>query len=229
MLRALILAAICAASIAAPAQAQNAPAKYNLIVVDSPTPSPAAVRLLQWFETDQPLATLRSRTGFHAFTTSNPLYRERYAKSLPPADLPILALAAPDGRVAYKASGANIPATAAELFAEMREAEALFRKTAARVPARPGPAVSLIGDCPTCPNQPSPPAMPQWPPSGGGIIDRVVDGAIPDTVNVAPNIDASGLGPWLAAIALGLLLLIGVPFLLIVFTVGAVVTWRAIS
>ncbi|QDV56497.1 hypothetical protein [Rosistilla oblonga] len=91
--------------------------RYTIIVVTQPQPSPTAGQLVRWLAEDPHFAELMAQVHYHQFTSDNALYQRRYAAQLP--ETPVIALVRPDGGVEYKASGSNIPATAAALHAEM--------------------------------------------------------------------------------------------------------------
>ncbi|WP_417745081.1 hypothetical protein [Rosistilla oblonga] len=99
-------------------QAPEDGGRYTVIVVTQPQPTPTARQLVEWLANDPHFTELMSKVHYQHFDTTNPLYQRRYAEQLPEA--PVIALVRPDGGVEYKASGGNIPATAAMLHAEMQ-------------------------------------------------------------------------------------------------------------
>ncbi|GAA5510065.1 hypothetical protein [Novipirellula caenicola] len=83
--------------------------KYHVVTVINDPPTAADVALLRAFQTQPHLATIAQKCKRFQFKATDPLYRSRYAQSLPPHALPVVALVRHDGGVIYKASGAAIP------------------------------------------------------------------------------------------------------------------------
>lgn len=194
----LSLALLCIASTASAE-------RYLLTVVTADAPSPKAVQLLDWFATDARLSKVWNGCDSQKFTTSNLLYLERYAHTLQPTDLPVVVLARQSGGVIYKSSGANIPSSAAGLFAALQQAH----KTAPPEPVA-GPAAEQCPNCPKRPVQPAPP--PNSRPFDGRLVPRIVDAAIPDTVEVNPSINVD-LPGWVIPTSVAILALLGLLFL----------------
>lgn len=172
--------------------------RYLLTVVTADAPSPKAVQLLDWFATDARLSKAWNGCDSQNFTVSNPLYRERYAHTLQPTELPMVVMARQSGGVLYKSTGANLPSSAAGLFAALQHAH----KTAPPEP-KPGPTAEK---CPNCPKQPAPP--PDTRPFDGRLAPRIVDAAIPDTVEVNPSFSLN-LPGWVIPTVVAILALVG--------------------
>lgn len=93
--------------------------KFSLVVVVPDQLDAQSNQILQWFASDPQLSQVAKACYYQLFTPSNTLYRERYARSLPPNELPIVALVDHLGRVHFKVSGPATPATASDLLAAM--------------------------------------------------------------------------------------------------------------
>lgn len=116
----VLLVALLIALAPAPSSAQQLPDDsdaYYLVTLTQDPPTPACASLLRSLESPDLAPILRAVKRF-AFTPTSPLYRTRYADSLPVSDLPTLALIRYDGGVLYKSTGSAIP-TGARLAAEL--------------------------------------------------------------------------------------------------------------
>lgn len=79
----------------------------SLFLHDSWQQDTRETMIVNAFETDQRLVTLKDQTIFNRYTESDPHYQETFSEAIP--DLPAIAVQRPDGTVVYKASGSNIP------------------------------------------------------------------------------------------------------------------------
>jgi hypothetical protein len=109
----LLAAALALSTVATPASstAQSPPddsQAFYLVTLTHPTPTPACNRLKSAMR-HPAVARIASACKSFDFTTSDAIYRQRYAAALPPNQAPTVALVRHDGGVLYKASGANIP------------------------------------------------------------------------------------------------------------------------
>lgn len=95
-------------------------AAFHLSIVGS-TSDPWYNALLDWFQSDENLASLRRTVHWHAVTTGTPMYNERYAPNTP--SLPMVRLQDGKGGVLYQACGSELPRTPEAL------ASAIERKT----------------------------------------------------------------------------------------------------
>lgn len=139
--------------------------KYQVIVVTPDQPTPACARLAAALQTPE-LSRIEQRCKSFRFNVSSPIYLARYANALPPSQLPIIALARPDGGVIFKASGTEIP-DGPSIAVAMRQMATIDRAQApASLPLRP--LITPDGD----------PRFPNLRP----------DGFIPDTLVVKPQV-----------------------------------------
>ncbi len=106
---------------------------------------PADRRLVAWFDTEPRLVSLRSQCHFHLSIQGDALYG-RFAAAI--TTTPAVVLQRADGKVLYKASGANMPPTSAEMAAEVGR---LFPNRPHLFPILPRPCPG-----PNCP-KPEPP------------------------------------------------------------------------
>ena len=113
----------------------SAPRYQLALFVDS---SPAGQQLLNWFNNDPQLRTLRAKVDFQTYTPSNSLYRTRYASIVPVDQFPALLFLKPDGGHIHATGGKMLPSTASQLYADL---EASFR-LAESVERAPGPVQS---------------------------------------------------------------------------------------
>lgn len=151
---------------------------------------PAEAAIVHAFEADPNLVKLRRQTNFHHYTDQDPLYKTRYAKTVPLDRFPAIMLQRADGGYVYKATGSNVPAATA-IFDEMLHYASLDPLTgpADSKEARPwrpwqvrdisyqlqgvpdvnGPPFVFDGDCPDgkCPLNPDTP--PVYPPSDSSL------------------------------------------------------------
>jgi hypothetical protein len=82
-------------------------------------------RILDWFDSNSKMKTLKNSVQFHPVTTDSLIYKERYATNGGDAKitaLPCVRLQNADGVIAYQACGSQIPMTAEGLYAAISEA-----------------------------------------------------------------------------------------------------------
>jgi len=82
--------------------------------------SPKSAELKNWFESDPGLTALRSKCTFEVYTPENALYRGRYAAIVPVSQFPVVLFQYPNGGHIHAAGQKTIPATAAELYSDMK-------------------------------------------------------------------------------------------------------------
>lgn len=144
-------------------------AYYTTLIVHDDWRQRAAERaLVAAFETDQLLRSAKSQTHFNLYAASNPLYAQRFAKSVP--TLPALLIQDATGKVYLKLSGDELTGDVEKVRGPIRR---LWQ-------ARPIYVLPWRRPCP-CPEptpQPSPPAPDETP-----LPDAT---PIPDTISVAP-------------------------------------------
>jgi hypothetical protein len=186
-----------------PSVAQSLPddslAFYLVTVTQSP-PTPACQRLVASLQ--QPaMARIASGCKTFRFTTADPIYRTRYAQSLPASETPTVALVRHDGGVLYKASGANIPPpeTLAARLTQMAAADQALHPRANQHGADAyGPLRTPDGQW----------RVPQRP------------SLIPDTIEIRPQINVPASASW---IAIGGVIVASIlAFVFVVLIVGAI-------
>lgn len=181
----------------APSVLPNDGDRYHLIVVTQSTPTQYGQRLLSQLATDPDVMQIAERCHVHKWTPATEIYQLRYAASIPPTTLPILAVAKPSGGVIFKASGPDVPATGKAIAAALRSAAELDRSLT--------PRNAVEADCPACPRVPEiPQPSPRQP-------WRPLDQVIPDTVNITPSINLPEIPGLSYAVAgvIGIVLLFG--------------------
>lgn len=194
-MRSFLLAAAAVLSIVAGSAVAQPPedaAAYHLITVTQNPPSPAETQLLASLQSNARLLRIAESSKQFHWTTSDELYRSRYAAALPPTTLPIIALVRSDGGVIYKASGANIPA--GDALAEAIMGAAFWDRR-----DNPRPIPALLPASLATPTA-SPMTDPMTDPATGPMFPnrpRVVD-MIPDTVNVGPTLNIPDAFAWIA-------------------------------
>jgi hypothetical protein len=139
---------------------------HTTIVYPQHSPSDAASRRLSAaLVSDARLRSLLAQTKTYVYASTDPLWRERLQKYYGDAT-PAIVLQMPDGRVCYKASGANLPAQPHELADAIATALEQCRPRPAPTPA-PSPTPSPQ---PTIPDLTPPaltPATPEATNDGG--------------------------------------------------------------
>jgi len=71
--------------------------------------------ILQWFASYAPLKQLADSCNYHVYTASNPLYRERYASTVPASQFPAIMFVDQDGGHVYTCGKQTLPYNAREL------------------------------------------------------------------------------------------------------------------
>lgn len=163
--------------------------RYHLIVVTQTTPTQFGARLLSQLDNDPQVRQIAMRCHVHKWTPQTKIYQLRYAASIPPTTLPILAVARPGGGVIFKASGPDVPPTGEAIAKAIRDAADLDRSLNTRN--------AVESDCPSCPLTPDIPERQPW---------RPLDQVIPDTVNITTPINLPQIPTWVYAV-LGIVLL----------------------
>lgn len=114
---------------------------HTIVVYPDRSPSDAASRrLAAALASEDRLRSLTAQTKTHVYAISDPLWRGRMQQHYGVA-APALIVQRPDGRVCYKASGANLPADASVLADDVIAAIADCRPRPQPSPT-PGPAPS---------------------------------------------------------------------------------------
>lgn len=129
---------------------------HTIVVYPSATPSDVASRrLASALASNDRLRSLAAQTKTHVYALGDPLWRERLQPHYGAA-VPALIVQRPDGKVCYKASGANLPGNAEQLADEVAAAIGNCRP---RPEPQPAPSPS---PAPTIPD-----IAPRPAPSGG--------------------------------------------------------------
>ncbi len=101
------------------------------------TPHEAA--LVKAFAEDANLRAIKSQCRWNHFLPHDAFYKQRFQKLIPIDRLPAILLQRADGGYVYKATGSNVPDSAAEIFDQMSHYAALdpLRGPADSIEARP--------------------------------------------------------------------------------------------
>lgn len=81
-----------------------------------------------WFTSDRDLVTLRTKSDFQVYTQDNALYRQRYARLVPPDQMPAIVLQDASGGHIHACGKSMIPSTAEQLVADMRTGFQLYKQ-----------------------------------------------------------------------------------------------------
>jgi hypothetical protein len=119
-----LICLICFPRIAWPQQVSTPPPENtfpHLSIFTSPLYKsiPDQAALVNAFATDPNLANVKRGTNFHHYTDRDPLYKARYAKTIPVDRFPAIMLQRADGAYVYKATGSNVPSSPSAIFDEM--------------------------------------------------------------------------------------------------------------
>lgn len=180
----LLAAALALATWATPASSMAQPLPddsqdYYLVTLTGNPPTHHCGRLMGTM-LHPAVAQIKAACKSFDFKPDDPIYRARYAQSLPADQLPIVALVRHDGGVIFKASGANIPD--AETLAQ-----SLTQMAATDAAKHPRSAASNVAG----PLRPDGWRMPNLRPN-----------LIPDTVVIQPEINVpAGVTNWLMVVA----------------------------
>lgn len=160
--------------------------RSTVLLVVPPQPTWQSKQLVDGFAKDPQLSAVKSRFKLQTLTTSDALYRERYAGVLPEFEAPIVAVCDPLARVFYKASRTTLPSSNATLASKIVDAIPQLKQAA------PQEFEGYGADCPdgNCPDQP------YCPDGNCPLPNNPSVGPIPDSPTQL------GLGEWIA-IALG--------------------------
>ncbi len=124
---------------------------HTTVVYPEKNPSDGASRrLAAALASDERLRSLTAQTSTHVYALSDPLWRHRLQKYYSVA-APAIIVQQPDGRVCYKASGANLPSDADALADDIAAALGQCRPRPSPTPTpspvpTPDPPPSLIPD-----------------------------------------------------------------------------------
>lgn len=174
---------------------------------------PAEAALIDWIErppADGPLEPWVRRCRLKHLRPSDPIYRDRFARYMPPERLPAIWIQRPDGGVVYCASGENLPGSSYQLGREIEYFAGLD-------PAPTGSDSAAIhgriewmgidGGYP-CPDGRCPPSQPpSVPGTGVGRDWPLVDAVFPDSVDLMP-VSVPGIGRTVLLVAAGFLVII---------------------
>ncbi len=173
-------------------------------------------RLQAWFTQNKQLVALKESCEFQVYTSTNAIYKTRYADIVPAEQFPVVLFQDSTGGHIHAAGRSMIPSTAEELYSDLRHGYLLYKQ--AKQAQKTG-AVKTKGyswddaitptlylsaeDCPDgyCPTQPSEDRRP---------LDRVRD--LFDGAN-----DTRNALMWLSAGEIATVALIGIAAVLLVF------------
>ena len=131
--------------------------------------------LLGWFAAHPGLASLKAQTHFHQYDQGSVLYKTRLAHAVP--DAPAVVVQTADGKVVYKASGANLPQSADELASNISISLGGCRPRP-RPPAPPQPQPDVDVDVHPIPDVAPQPARPEFP-WALLVVAVLIGGAVP--------------------------------------------------
>lgn len=106
-------------------------ARYGLSVFvlhDDPT----SQEVLSWFNTQPNLVQFSRNADYQVYTKDNPLYKARYASTVPANRFPAILVTDPTGGHVYYADRVRLPASGSTAAAEMRQAVELQRSIVSR-------------------------------------------------------------------------------------------------
>lgn len=108
-------------------------------------------QLLKWFNSNPDLLKLKSGVNFQAYGAGNSLYKTRYAAIIPESAFPAVVFTRQDGGHIHLASKDQIPATAKELYEDLKQSFRLMQSLYNPTPVKQEQASSP--DCPdgNCP------------------------------------------------------------------------------
>lgn len=82
----------------------------------------------EWFSNNRELFTLRSKSEFQIYTQDNALYRQRYARLVPPEQFPAIVLQDASGGHIHACGKSMIPSTPEQLVSDMRTGFTLYKQ-----------------------------------------------------------------------------------------------------
>lgn len=171
---------ICFAASSVYAQKQNAlptPSGKPLltIIVDYSTESTS---LVNGFEQDPELVSLRNKCTYSEISNTNPIYKESLSKIIAPSRLPAIILQDPrDGGVIYCASRDSLPP-----LSEIDDQVGSFWDAYLMAKSLAEPAMQQVGESPPCPDGTCPPDWNNTPPQ-----ERIVLPSLLDTIAKRPT------------------------------------------
>jgi hypothetical protein len=136
-------------------------------------------QLLKWFNSDPDLVRIKQGVNFQAYGPGNSLYKTRYASIIPESAFPAVVFTRPDGGHIHLASRDQIPATAKELYEDLKQSFRLMQSVYSPSPVKQEAEPVSSPDCPdgNCPvpdqanRRPLFPNLrPANPDSGGGLF-----------------------------------------------------------
>ncbi len=86
-------------------------------------------QLLDWFNRDPKLYRLRNDCDFQVYSSGNALYQTRFASIVPVEQFPVVLFQDNTGGHVHAAGRTMLPATAAELYADLRQGYQLYQQT----------------------------------------------------------------------------------------------------
>ncbi|GAA5509165.1 hypothetical protein [Novipirellula caenicola] len=86
-------------------------------------------QLLDWFNRDSRLVKLKSACEFQVYTSGNALYRTRFEEIVPVGQFPVVLFQDANGGHVHAAGHTMLPATAAELYDDLRHGYELYQQT----------------------------------------------------------------------------------------------------
>lgn len=158
--------------------------KWYTTVLTNKQPTPRKAQVLAWFDRDPSLIKLKAQTHWHHYTPASAVYGNlaRAATN----GTPCVMVQDASGKVVYKSSGADVPATSLELVRGV---------------------IQRIRDCcPVCPRpKPRPDPLPDVP--------DIVPDVVPDVVGPDDTTDPNGRDDTLLVALIAFVAALGIGFL----------------
>lgn len=116
-------------------------ARYNLALFIGQDAQ--SQKLLQWFNTDPQLQSIRSQCNFQVYTPTNAIYRTRYALDIPADSFPAYLYSDPGGGLVHAGGAALMPSSPGEVANDLMRSQSLQIQVVAAAKQQPPPQVDL--------------------------------------------------------------------------------------
>ena len=132
-------------------------------------------QLVDWFANDARLKKLASGCNYQIYTRDNPLYKARFASTIPPDSFPAVLFQDLNGGRVHVANGTSVSTSASQLGDDLEAAYRLQKQIVTTLPNGPSPIQSTgpSNSGSNCPdgNCPEPERAPFWRRPGGNDND----------------------------------------------------------
>jgi hypothetical protein len=207
-----------------PAFGQQAPpndaALYSVLVVLNAPEQPADAALVAAMRSHPALVKICGDVKFFKFPANDRLFIDRYAATLRPGALPMVALIRSDGGILYKVEGPAIPAPdeLARRLVEIATADRIANPRT--INAGPVPTGPSYGDAGAIPWPAFPPGFPGGFPGAQvvprlipGLLDGILSPTISPKIQIPPEVGYVAMAAVVVAVGLGGLFIFGVAIL----------------